>query len=384
MTATRLSRFILRYVLVGVLAAGAALWLGPELLTEPRPVVAVSEAPSTPAPAQTPSGSPRSYAEAVARAAPAVVNVYTTREPERPRHPFFDDPELRRFFGAPRPRERRLERSLGSGVIVSPDGYVLTNEHVIRDAQAIELLLADGRTASATVVGSDPETDLAVLHTDLGNLPHTTFGDAEAMRVGDVVLAIGNPFGVGQTVTQGIVSATGRQQLGLATFEDFIQTDAAINPGNSGGALVNARGDLIGINTAIYSRSGGSLGIGFAIPVTLARGVMREIIEKGHVVRGWIGVHIQAVTEPLADTLALPQPGGVLIAGVLRGAPADRAGLRPGDVVLAVDGAAVDTPNELLQRISRKAPGSRVLLSGIGNTGSFERQVTVGERPTDG
>ncbi|MCS4504724.1 Periplasmic pH-dependent serine endoprotease DegQ [wastewater metagenome] len=381
MPGSRIGRFVLRYVVVGVLAALAAVWLAPEVFTPPAPVVRVSEAPSADGSAPTPPR-PASYADAVERAAPAVVNVYTTRAPEQRHHPFFDDPQLRRFFGAP--KEQRPERSLGSGVIVSPDGYVLTNEHVVRDADAIEVLLSDGRAATAEVVGSDPDTDLAVLDVGLGELPHATFGDSTALRVGDIVLAVGNPFGVGQTVTQGIVSATGRDHLGLATFENFIQTDAAINPGNSGGALINAAGELVGINTAIYSRSGGSMGIGFAIPVSLARGVMRELIEQGHVTRGWIGVQVQPMTPPLADTLSLPDVGGVLIAGVLRGGPAHEAGIQPGDVILSIDEHPVDGPTQLLNRISGLSPGSEAVVAGIGRDGRFNRRVTIGRRPTGG
>ncbi|HKJ94067.1 MAG TPA: trypsin-like peptidase domain-containing protein, partial [Gammaproteobacteria bacterium] len=271
--------------------------------------------------------------------------------------------------------------SLGSGVIFSSDGYVLTNNHVVQDATEIQVLLADGRTRPATVVGTDPETDLAVLRIDLSNLPTVTVGDSNALHVGDVVLAIGNPFGVGQTVTQGIVSATGRNHLGLTTFEDFIQTDAAINPGNSGGALINARGELIGINTAIYSRSGGSMGIGFAIPVSLARGVMKSIIEHGRVIRGWIGVQIQAVTPQLADSFGLQEARGVVIAGVLNGGPADQAGLQPGDVILRIDDKPVEGTKDLLARVSGSKPGSKIKVSGVRDGEKFEDSVTVAERP---
>ncbi|WP_440996875.1 trypsin-like peptidase domain-containing protein [Arhodomonas sp. SL1] len=383
MPTSRIGRFVLRYVIVGALAAAAALWLAPWLGDTTAPVIQVTEAPAPTAQSGAVDRGMASYADAVNRAAPSVVNVYSTRSVETPRHPFFDNPELRRFFGAPPPRQQRPERSLGSGVIVSPDGYVLTNAHVVEDAEAIEVLLHDGRSAAAQLIGRDTETDLAVLRIDIdGELPHATFGDAASLRVGDVVLAVGNPFGVGQTVTQGIVSATGRDDLGLATFENFIQTDAAINPGNSGGALVNARGELVGINTAIYSRSGGSMGIGFAIPVSLARGVMRDLIEHGRAIRGWIGVQVQPVTAPLADGLALPETGGVLISGVLRDGPADRAGIRPGDVILAVDGEPVDEPAALLRRISRHEPGSEVEIEGIGRDGVFQRRLAVAERPT--
>lgn len=279
------------------------------------------------------SGTPsNSYAEAAKVAMPAVVNIFSSKNAPKRNNPQANaDPWFRFFFGDRLPEQRQEPvASLGSGVIVSPEGYILTNHHVVDGADEIEVALTDGRKTNAKVVGTDPETDLAVLKISLTNLPAITLGRLENVRVGDVVLAIGNPFGVGQTVTMGIVSALGRSHLGINTFENFIQTDAAINPGNSGGALVDAEGNLLGINTAIYSRSGGSLGIGFAIPVSLAKQVMESIISTGSVVRGWIGVEPQDVTPEIAESFGLSRKDGALIAAVVQGGPADRAGPAPG------------------------------------------------------
>jgi serine protease DegS len=325
-----------------------------------------------------------SFADAVATAAPSVVNINTRKVVERP-NPFLEDPFFRHFFGeglgaAP---ERRLETSLGSGVIISPQGYILTNNHVIDGADEIQVSLRDGRTTRAKVVGTDPEADLAVLKVEVGKLPVAVLGRSENLREGDVVLAIGNPFGVGQTVTQGIVSATGRNQLGINTFENFIQTDAAINPGNSGGALVNARGELVGINTAIFSRTGGSQGIGFAIPVSLARGVMEQIIERGHVSRGWLGIEIQDLTPELAESFGLRDARGVVVAGVLKGGPADKAGLQPGDVLQKVGSQGVGNVHEALNAIAQSQPGSDVALDGLREGKPLRLRATSGERPTE-
>ena len=309
---------------------------------------------------------------------PAVVNIYTTKGTPQPAHPFMEDPLFRRFFGEV-PEERQF--SLGSGVIVSPNGYILTNNHVVETADEIEVALADGRKADAKVVGSDPETDLAIVKIELPDLPAIALGRVEDAKVGDVVLAIGNPFGVGQTVTMGIISALGRNQLGINTFENFIQTDAAINPGNSGGALVDATGNLLGINTAIYSRSGGSLGIGFAVPVTTVRTVMESIIKTGHVVRGWIGVEPQDITPELAESFGLKQKSGAIVAGVLRGGPADRAGIRPGDILIAVDGKPVADTTALLNLIAQLTPGKKASLSLIRGGQQASVDVAVGTRP---
>ncbi|HWQ38558.1 MAG TPA: Do family serine endopeptidase [Burkholderiales bacterium] len=319
---------------------------------------------------------------AARKAMPAVVNVFTTKEVKVPRQPFMDDPLFRRFFGDSFDDETRQSSSLGSGVIVGPEGYILTNHHVIEAADEIEIALADGRKARARVVGTDPETDLAVLKAEIsGSVPSITFGNLQALSVGDVVLAIGNPFGVGQTVTMGIVSALGRSHLGISTFENFIQTDAAINPGNSGGALVDASGNLVGINSAIYSRTGGSLGIGFAIPADLARKVMEEIVRTGTVTRGWIGVEVQDLTPELADSFRLPDTQGTLIAGVLRGGPADRAGIRPGDILLQVENQKVTDSATMLNLIAALEPGKSAMLSILRDRKELQVKVNVGKRP---
>jgi serine protease DegQ len=293
-----------------------------------------------------------------------------------------DDPWLRFFFGqrgAPQGLEQR--RGLGSGVIVSSEGYLVTNHHVIEGADEIEVQLADGRQAVAQVVGTDPETDVAVLKIDLPRLPNAVFGDTDQLQVGDTVLAIGNPFGVGQTVTAGIVSALGRTRLGLSTFENFIQTDAAINPGNSGGALVDAAGHLVGINTAIFSRSGGSLGIGFAIPANTARSVMESLLKDGRVTRGWIGVEPQDLTADLADTLHLPVKAGVLITGVLRDGPAASGGIQPGDVVVRIDGKTVANTAELLNTVAALRPGATTQVALQRGERALEVNLKVAQRP---
>jgi serine protease DegQ len=297
------------------------------------------------------------------------------------RPPLLDDPLFRRFFGDQFPSEARRATSLGSGVIVSPEGYILTNEHVVEAADEIEVALPDGKKLLAKVVGSDPETDLAVLRVDAHGLHAITFGSSDALRVGDVVLAIGNPFGVGQTVTSGIVSALGRSGLRINTFENFIQTDAAINPGNSGGPLVDSHGDLIGINTAIYSRGGGSIGIGFAIPASTAKMVLEQIVKTGSVTRGWIGVEVQEITAGLADSFKLGETKGVIIAGVLRGGPADKAGVKPGDVLLQVGDKPVAGTPSMLNVVAGLTPGSRATLKLRRAGKDISLEVVVGTRP---
>ena len=324
---------------------------------------------------------PASYAAASHRASPAVVNIFTAKDMPRQKRSDSDDSTFRRFYGEqPDPRNEPVA-SLGSGVIVSPEGYILTNNHVIEAADEIEVALADGRQGKATLVGSDPETDLAVLKLDLPNLPAVAFGRAEDMQVGDVVLAIGNPFGVGQTTTMGIVSALGRTHLGINTFENFIQTDAAINPGNSGGALIDTEGNLVGINTAIYSRSGGSLGIGFAIPVSTARQIMEQLIKSGTVTRGYIGVEPQDLTSELADAFKLSRRNGVIIAGVVRGGPAFKAGIRTGDIVVAVDDKPIADTTSMLNAIAQLAPGNAVNIRIVRGGQELNTPVTVGTRP---
>ncbi|MDX9698290.1 MAG: Do family serine endopeptidase [Rhodocyclaceae bacterium] len=343
-------------------------------------VVTVREAPQA-APASAASGS---YALAAERSMPAVVHIFTSKNASSARHPLLDDPLFRHFFGERRPqRQDNSPAGLGSGVIVSADGYVLTNNHVIEDAGQIEVALNDGRKYRAEAIGRDPETDLAVLKLAANSsLPTITLADSAALTVGDVVLAIGNPFGVGQTVTMGIVSALGRKELGINTFENYIQTDAAINPGNSGGALVDAAGNLVGINTAIYSRSGGSLGIGFAIPVSTARNVLEQIIARGEVIRGWIGVEVQEISSELAESFDLPDTRGTLINGVLRASPADRAGIRPGDVLLAINDQPIDGSRAMLDGVAALAPGQSARFLLRRNSREIELKVDVGRRPS--
>ncbi len=320
-----------------------------------------------------------SHADAAKRAMPAVVNIYTSKE-MRQRSPLADDALLRRYFPDLAERlPRQRVTSLGSGVIVSPEGFVLTNHHVIEGADDIQLVLHDGRRIAAHVRGVDPESDLAVLKADEAHLPAITFGTSERVQVGDTVLAIGNPFGFGNTVTSGIVSALGRNHLGINRFEDFIQTDAAINPGNSGGALVDAAGNLIGINSTIFSQSGGSLGIGFAIPVSIARNVLEQIIKNGEVTRGWLGIEPQDLPTDAVRPVA--NDGGVAIRGIVRGGPADRAGIHPRDVVVEIDGKPIrDTP-ALLARIADLPPGSVVKVRIWRDSAAQDVDVTVGKRP---
>jgi serine protease DegS len=325
---------------------------------------------------------PVSYADAVSRAAPAVANLYTTKMVNKAStHPLLEDPVFRRFFGDNLPRQRRMESSLGSAVIMSPEGYLLTNNHVVSGADQIVVALKDGRETLARLIGSDPETDLAVLKIDLQNLPAMTLGRSDQINIGDVTLAIGNPFGVGQTVTMGIISATGRNQLGLNTYEDFIQTDAAINPGNSGGALVDAHGNLIGINTAIFSKSGGSQGIGFAIPVKLAREVMKAIIEEGQVIRGWLGIEVQPLTPELAESFGLQGRAGILVAGIYRGGPAQKAGLQPGDLILRIGEEAAVDGRRSMNQVARTLPGEKVAITVLRGGETLELTAEIGVRP---
>ena len=326
---------------------------------------------------------PNSYRDAARQAMPSVVNIFTTTEARPQKSPFRDDPFFKKFFGDQQDDQQQDDKqsSLGSGVIVSPQGYILTNNHVVEAADEIEVALTDGRKASAKVVGADPETDLAVIKIDLPNLPAITLAHVEQATVGDVVLAIGNPFGVGQTVTMGIISALGRNHLGINTFENFIQTDAAINPGNSGGALVDTNGNLLGINTAIYSRTGGNLGIGFAIPVSTAKTVMEEIISHGQVVRGWIGVEPQDITPELAESFGLTKKTGTIIAGVLKGGPADRAGMKPGDILVSVEGKPVADTTEMLNLIAQLTPGQKAKVKVLRKAQETSLEITVGKRP---
>ncbi|MDF9787762.1 Do family serine endopeptidase [Polynucleobacter sphagniphilus] len=331
--------------------------------------------------------SPGSYHEAVKRSMPAVVNIFTSKTPAKARtrksvNPNSSDPLFKFFFGD-QPPEEEPSSSLGSGVLVSPEGYILTNHHVINDADDIDVALSDGRKVKAQVIGSDPETDIAVLKIAAKQLPAPiTLGQFESVHVGDVVLAIGNPFGVGQTVTSGIVSALGRDHVGINTFENFIQTDAAINPGNSGGALIDTRGNLIGINTAIYSNNGGSMGIGFAIPINLTKQIMESILANGSVTRGWIGVEPQNLTKELSESLGLPENTvGVLLSGVLEGGPAERGGLKPGDILTAVNESPIRDVRGLLNQIAQINPGNQAKLMILRKGKEIELTVQAGRRP---
>jgi serine protease DegQ len=320
-----------------------------------------------------------SYSDAAKQAMPSVVSVYTSKQLKRT--PSGEDPLLRQFFGDPSGLEPQRVVSLGSGVIASPDGYILTNNHVVQAGDEIAVALTDGRRVPAHLVGADPDTDLAVLKVDLQNLPAITFGRSETLRVGDVVLAIGNPFDVGQTVTMGIVSALGRTNLGINTLENFIQTDAAINQGNSGGALVDSNGLLIGINTAIFSRSGGSVGIGFAIPTSMVIHVMDQIVHTGRVHHGFFGIEPYDITPELVDAMKLERSEGVVVNGVLRNAPAGRAGMEPGDILLTINGNTVTDSRSMLNQIAQLEPGTSAAVRVLRVAREMELTITVGERP---
>ncbi len=372
-------------VTVGLAVVFVVSTLRPDWLPQRNEGQAVSSAGEPANPADPATGG--SYREAAKRALPSVVHVYTTQKLVAPKHPLVDDPIFRHFFGdSPESEDQPNNSGLGSGVIVSTSGYVLTNYHVIEAAEQIEVSLNDGRNLKARLVGSDPETDLAVLQIEAETseelkLPAISLGQMDDVIVGDVVLAIGNPFGVGQTVTMGIVSALSRSHLGINTFENFILPDAAFNPGNSGGALVDTHGKLLGINTAIYSRSGGSLGIGFAIPISTARSVMEQIIQTGAVTRGWIGVEAQEITPELAESFELKDASGALIAGVQRGSPADASGIRPGDILLSVDGKPVKDPQVMLDLIAALKPGTGVPFKLLRQKSEFSTTIKIGKRP---
>jgi serine protease DegS len=367
--------FLIRAAVVGLAAAFLVVWWKPALLG--KPAVPVQSAPTV---YSRPPIIMQSFADAVARAAPAVVNIYTARVvTERTQVA-----PLNQLFGDFWPSYRqRVERSLGSGVIVNAAGTIVTNQHVIAGADSIRVQLADGRIAEASIVGQDPDTDLAILHLGLDKLPIMPLGRSDTLRVGDIVLAIGNPYGLSQTVTQGIVSATGRGQLGLATFENFMQTDAAINLGNSGGALIDANGDLVGINTAVLNRaSGGPEGIGFAIPMNLVRGVMEQILKQGHVVRGWLGFVPQDLSDEQAAQLRLAAGGGVTVVNILVKSPAYEAGVRPGDLITGLGSEAVQSSQDLVSRVAALKPGAQVQLDGRHGRQPYKVELKVLERPT--
>jgi serine protease DegS len=376
----KLQRFVI-FALTSIASGLAAAFLAMHFFLDTP-----EEQPAQPEPVIrtfAPTPGPASYADAVNKASPSVVNIYATKLTVERSKSFFNDPVFQRFFGdrlSTKPKVKR-ENSLGSGVIISSDGLIMTNNHVIQGALEIWVVLNDGRTLKAKIVGTDPDTDLALLSTGEKSLEAIKAGNSETMQVGDVVLAIGNPFGVGQTVTMGIVGATGRSHLGINTFENFIQTDAAINPGNSGGALINAYGELVGINTAIFSKSGGSHGIGFAIPVKLAEGVMQQLLKNGRVIRGWLGLAGQDMTQELAKSFNLKETKGVLISGVLGGGPADKAGVKPGDIIIKIGDQEQKNASEILNYIATLSPGTKIVLSGWRGESKFKTEVTVAERP---
>lgn len=325
----------------------------------------------------TRTGGVVSYSAAVKVATPAVVNIFTTQKVKQMNHPLLNDPVFREFFGNQIPQQPQNENSLGSGVIVRADGYILTNNHVIAQAEHIVVALHDGRRAEAKVIGTDPDTDLAVIKIELDKLPVLPF-KLSGNEVGDVVLAIGNPFGVGQTVTQGIISATGRSDLGINTYEDFIQTDAAINPGNSGGALIDVAGNLIGVNTAIFSQSGGSLGIGFAIPAQICQQVLNSILKDGRVVRGWLGISL--IPNTLDEDVLASKPVGVIVADVLRDGPADAAGVKRGDKIIQVNNEQISSVSQLINYVALQAPASVIDVVVERDGKQQTLQVKVGER----
>ncbi len=385
MRVTKLITFIIQFATIGLAAAFLILYFQSEkenttnesITQIDTEVVELIQSDRT-----TPAVPITSYALAVKNAAPAVVNIQSTKIITEEQHPLLNDPAFKQLFGGRMGEPRkRMESSLGSGVIISPQGYILTNHHVIKAADEILVALKDGRTTIATVVGTDPDTDLAVLKIKLDNLPAITLSKINEIEVGNVVLAIGNPFGVGQTVTSGIISATGRNMLGINTFENFIQTDAAINPGNSGGALINSYGVLIGINTDIYSKSGGSQGIGFAIPLSLATNVLTQIIEFGHVKRGWLGVAIQDMNSELANSFGLKRVYGIIVNGTATSGPADKAGIKPGNVITHINNIEVQNVRHLLNLVSEVKPGNSLSIKGINQEGMFTTKATVIQRP---
>lgn len=367
--------FSLASILAGLLIA-TAIWL-----IQPSWLQLIPEPPASLSTSFNLTG-PVSYADAVEKAAPSVVSVFAVKVTKKDPHPIFKSPLIQDLFGKEfsKPTYKR-ENSLGSGVIINSNGFILTNNHVVERAREIEVVLNDGRRYRARIVGTDPETDLAVLQAAGDKLQIANLGDSDKARVGDVVLAIGNPFAVGQTVTMGIISATGRHDLGITNFENFIQTDASINPGNSGGALINAHGEVIAINTAIFSKSGGSQGIGFAIPIKTAKHVMQQIADYGRVVRGWLGIAGQQLTPALAESLDLSSTTGILISGVLESGPADQTGIVPGDVITEIAGVEIRTTHQMLNEISIQTPGSTIDITLFRNGKPIQLDVTVAERP---
>lgn len=379
MVPRKLLSFLAQSAAVGIIAAAVLIFILPTTWLQTTSKNAENST------AVSNQSNPFSYADAVSRAAPAVVNIYTKKLAAGPRRFTTNDPQLERMLRNMYGRNiDRTVTSLGSGVIVTPEGHILTNNHVIENAEEIEVFLRDGRQLTASVVGADPETDLAVLQINTTNVPSIALGTNNPLAVGDVVLAIGNPFGLGQTVSQGIISATGRNQLGINVFENYIQTDAAINPGNSGGALVNARGELIGINTITSSKNGNSVGIGFAIPIGLAQQVMSHMIKYGRVLRGWVGIRVQNISPQLSESFGLTEMGGVLVSGIVRGGPAYSAGLYPGDIIISMNDQIISEEKQVLNEVIRVSPQEALTVKGIRNGELTEWTVEVGQRPIYG
>lgn len=374
--------FLFQFVTAGLALAFVAVWLFPNLMggSSGQSRIEISQVLHA---APVGGGDRGSYADAVALAAPAVVNIYADLLVTEVEEVKVDDPVLQRLFGSRRAQRLRpsVEESLGSGVLVAGSGHILTNHHVVAKALNIMVALSDGRVAKAEIVGSDPETDLAVLKIGLENLPVAILGSAENLRVGDVVLTIGNPLGIGQTVTMGIVSATGRSDINVATYEDFIQTDAAINLGNSGGALINPLGEVVGINTATANDSNGTQGIGFAIPVDLALDVMQQIVENGLVIRGWLGVNAYEPEAPVGSD-GVVGSFGIIIDQVFPGSPAEEAGLRVGDLVVSIDGTPIDKVRDLLNLVADTQPGKRIRIEARRGGRPFTAYAVLKRRPT--
>ncbi|MCM2131065.1 S1C family serine protease [Larsenimonas rhizosphaerae] len=382
-----LALVILNYMPGSTSSPAPRTTVSPSTVPEPDPDV---PPPSERAAPDTQTGTPlertsghSGYSTAVERAAPSVVNIYSSRIVEKSDASAMDTPIIERFFSKGTPARQRMLSSLGSGVIVSDQGYVLTNNHVIQGADEIQVALRDGRETIAHLIGADPDTDLAVLKIDMNDLPVATLAVAHDTRVGDIALAIGNPYGVGQTVTMGIVSALGRNHLGLNAYEDFIQTDAAINPGNSGGALINTDGAVIGINTAIFSRTGGSQGIGFAIPINAAQRILDDLVTQGRVIRGWLGIEAQEISPALANSFNLHAPRAIIVSRLIAGGPADKAGVRQGDILLSIDGKALLDAQAALVDIANVDPGRRIPLTLYRDGKEMKVSIKVAERPVN-
>ncbi len=375
---------MLRLIFSGLIGAvfGASLLYGLLQYAPPVPVQHPADGSSDNHPARLPVAT--SYAEAVSRAAASVVNIYTNKTTTEQRTLAYQDPVLQHYFGQRLPEQTRkhIDTNLGSGVVVSNSGLILTNLHILDQAEEIKVVLANGSNVEVNFVGKDPATDLAILKMAPGKAPAIPIGRSEELQVGDVTLAIGNPFGVGQTVTMGIVSAVGRSRLGISDFENFIQTDAAINPGNSGGPLINARGEMVGINTAIFSKSGGSHGIGFAVPASVAINSLEQILQRGHVQRGWIGITARGVNASIKESFGLTTDTGVMISGLLEDGPAEYAGLRPGDVITHIDNRRLKDIQDLLGIIAKAGPGRELRLSGLRGSQRLELPVLTAERPS--